>query len=81
MTVSTKNATPTNISHPETQIPVQIRVEAKSQFELVPRDAEESEFLNFRGCCVLSGNCHMNELYHTCENLDSESCRPYDSFH
>jgi len=47
MTVSTKNATPPKSTKPRSSNPsVQIQIKSEFEFELVPRDTEESEFLD-----------------------------------
>ena len=47
MTVFTENATPLESTKPRnSNSSAQIQIRAKSQFEFVPRDTEESEFLD-----------------------------------
>ena len=48
MTVSTEDTTPPNSIISRNSISsVQIQIKSKSQFEFVPRDTEESEFLDW----------------------------------
>jgi len=47
MTVSTENATPPKSTKSRnSKSSVQIQIKSQSQFEFVPRDTEESEFLD-----------------------------------
>ena len=56
MTVFTENATPLESTKPRnSNSSAQIQIRAKSQFEFVPRDTEESEFLDladFEGVAI-----------------------------
>jgi len=60
MSVSTGNATPpefTKSRNPNSSVQIQ----TKAEFEFVPRDTERSNFARFggfRGCSIVSGNCH-----------------------
>jgi len=63
MTDSTENAAPLKFTKSRiSNFTIQIQLKPKSQFEFVPRDAEESEFFcfgGFRGCSIYSGICHV----------------------
>ena len=64
MTVSTENATPPKSTKSrDSNASVQIQIKPQSRFEFVPRNSEESKFLNlvdFGGRSIFSGKWHKH---------------------
>jgi len=80
MTVFTENATPLESTKPRnSNSSAQIQIRAKSQFEFVPRDTEESEFLDLAdfGSIIQDANRRASDSSQHAVGLD-ELCW-YDS--